>query len=50
MGAAAQIINERSNPTDELTRRLTRLRLLRDENVISEADYEAKKRELLNEI
>jgi len=33
-----------------LSRRLARLRLLRDENVITDADYEAKKRELLNEI
>ena len=50
MGAATQLINERTSPTDDLTRRLTRLRLLREENIITESDYEAKKRELLNEI
>ena len=50
MGAATQLMNERSSADDDLSRRLARLRLLRDENVITEADYEAKKRELLNEI
>ena len=50
MGAASQLTNERNTPGDELSRRLARLRLLRDENVITDADYEAKKRELLNEI
>ncbi|MBF1554410.1 MAG: SHOCT domain-containing protein, partial [Prevotella pleuritidis] len=35
---------------DDLTKRLTRLRLLRDENIITEADYEQKKRELLTEL
>ena len=50
MGAATQLMNERSTADDELSRRLARLRLLRDENVITDADYEAKKRELLNEI
>ena len=50
MGAATQLMNERSTADDDLSRRLARLRLLRDENVITEADYEAKKRELLNEI
>ena len=43
-------MNERSAADDDLSRRLARLRLLRDENVITDADYEAKKRELLNEI
>lgn len=50
MGAATQLMNERSSADDDLSRRLARLRLLRDENVITDADYEAKKRELLNEI
>ena len=50
MGAATQLMNERSTADDDLSRRLARLRLLRDENVITDADYEAKKRELLNEI
>ena len=50
MGAATQLMNERSAADDDLSRRLARLRLLRDENVITDADYEAKKRELLNEI
>ena len=50
MGAASQLMNERHAPGDDLSRRLARLRLLRDENVITDADYEAKKRELLNEI
>jgi hypothetical protein len=50
MGAATQLMNERSATDDDLSRRLARLRLLRDENVITDADYEAKKRELLNEI
>ena len=50
MGAASQLMNERNAPGDDLSRRLARLRLLRDENVITDADYEAKKRELLNEI
>ncbi len=50
MGAASQLMNERNTPGDDLSRRLARLRLLRDENVITDADYEAKKRELLNEI
>ncbi|EEX53596.1 hypothetical protein HMPREF6745_0956 [Prevotella sp. oral taxon 472 str. F0295] len=50
MGAATQLMNERSTADDDLSRRLARLRLLRDENVITDADYEAKKRELLNEL
>ena len=50
MGAATQLMNERSAADDDLSRRLARLRLLRDENVITDADYEAKKRELLNEL
>ena len=50
MGAATQLMNERSSADDDLSRRLARLRLLRDENVITDADYEAKKRELLNEL
>ena len=50
MGAATQLMNERSTADDDLSRRLARLRLLRDENVITDADYEAKKHELLNEI
>ena len=50
MGAASQLRNERNTPGDDLSHRLARLRLLRDENVITDADYEAKKRELLNEI
>lgn len=50
MGAASQLMNERNTPGDDLSHRLARLRLLRDENVITDADYEAKKRELLNEI
>ena len=50
MGAATQLMNERHTADDDLSRRLARLRLLRDENVITDADYEAKKRELLNEI
>ena len=50
MGAATQLMNERSTADDDLSRRLARLRLLRDEIVITDADYEAKKRELLNEI
>ena len=50
MGAATQLMNERSTADDDLSRRLARLRLLRDENVITDADYEAKKRELFNEI
>ena len=50
MGAATQLMNERSTADDDLSRRLARLPLLRDENVITDADYEAKKRELLNEI
>ena len=50
MGAATQLMNERSTADDDLSRRLARLHLLRDENVITDADYEAKKRELLNEI
>ncbi len=50
MGAATQMMNENANSTDDIKRKLTRLRLLRDENVITDADYEAKKRELLNEI
>ena len=50
MGATTQLMNERSPADDDLSRRLARLRLLRDENVITDADYEAKKRELLNEI
>ena len=50
MGAATQLMNERSSADDDLSRRLARLRLLRDENVITDADYEVKKRELLNEL
>ena len=50
MGAATQLMNGRSTADDDLSRRLARLRLLRDENVITDADYEAKKRELLNEL
>ena len=50
MGAATQLMNERHTADYDLSRRLARLRLLRDENVITDADYEAKKRELLNEI
>lgn len=50
MGAATQLMNERCAADDDLSRRLARLRLLRDENVITDADYEAKKHELLNEI
>ena len=50
MGAATQAMTESRGGDDDLTKRLTRLRLLRDENIITEADYEQKKRELLTEL